>query len=97
MHVERRAHRRIRVNCPARLFVPPDRVVEAVCLDLSVGGLTLRAPYVPRHGQTVEVEVIQPTSLLAMPPLRVRAQVKRCHIHTEDLYDIGLCILEIVA
>lgn len=97
MQVERRAYRRIRLNCPARLFIPPDRILDGVCLDLSVAGFTLRAAYVPYHEQTLEVEIIQPSSLLSMPPLRVRATVKRCHPHEGELYDIGCSIVEIVA
>lgn len=95
--MERRRNRRIALGCEARLFVGGRATpLEAVCTELSVGGLTVHASYVPRSGEILEVLVASPRSAIARPPLRLRATVRRCQRRESGDYEIGLEIVEVL-
>ncbi len=94
---ERRRNRRMALGCGARLFVHGrGDPLEAVCTELAVGGLTVRAAYVPRAGEVLKVLVASPPGGIARPPLQVRATVRRCQRLSSGQYEIGLEIVEVL-
>lgn len=93
---ERRANRRLTMGSAARLIFERSDAIDAECVDISVGGMTLRANYVPGQSEVLVVEVPPPTSGLPRPPLRARVEVKRCHQVGPDLYEIGGAIVQII-
>lgn len=93
---ERRLDRRIPFGSQARIRLPHGEVVDAECVELSVGGMTLRAGYVPGESEQVVVEVPAPAGGLSRPPLVVRVRVCRCHMVSRGWYEIGAEIIEIV-
>lgn len=93
---ERRLDRRIPLGSEARIHLSHGEVVEAECVELSVGGMTLRAGYVPGESELVTVEVPAPAGGLARPPLVARVRVRRCHQVAQGRYEIGVEIVEIV-
>ncbi|WP_142810555.1 PilZ domain-containing protein [Tepidiphilus olei] len=80
--IERRRERRIPLpgGIPARVLSPRGEVHDAVCFDLSVGGMALRTNYVPSAEEILAVQLEQPGGVHGMPgrPLRVRLEVRRC-------------------
>lgn len=80
----------------ARLVFEAGHGIDAECVDISVGGMTLRANYVPGKAEVLIVEVPAPTSGLPRPPLVARVEVKRCHQISPELYEIGGAIVEII-
>lgn len=66
------------------------------CLDLSVGGMTLRAAYVPAEAEVLEVVVASPEGPLSRPPLVARVEVRRCHAVGDGVYEIGGAIVAVV-
>jgi hypothetical protein len=93
---ERRLDRRIPLGCPALLRPRSGAPVMGQCLELSVGGMTVVAGYVPGAEEILEVEIMPPKESVAMPPLRAKAQVKRCHQLGAGRYEIGLVILKVL-
>jgi len=95
--VERRRNRRMELGCGAKLFVRGQaEPLEAVCTELSVGGLAVHAGYVPRADEVLEVLVAAPRGGVARPPLRVRAVVRRCQRLSSGDYEIGLEIVDVL-
>lgn len=94
--IERRASRRLTMGSAARLVFVGGTSLDAECVDISVGGMTLRANYVPGDGEVLIVEVPPPTTGLPRPPLVARVEVKRCNQIRPDLYEIGGAIVEII-
>lgn len=94
--IERRADRRLTLGTTARLVFDSGEVIEAECVDISVGGLSLRTNYVPGEGEVLTVEVPTPTCGPSRPPLVARVEVKRCHHIGPGLYEIGGAIVEII-
>ena len=80
--IERRRERRIPLpgGIPARVLSPRGEVHDAVCFELSAGGMALRTNYVPAASELLAVQVEQPGGVRGMParPLRVRLEVRRC-------------------
>lgn len=93
---DRRLDRRIPLGSRARILLEHGEVIEAQCIELSVGGMTLQARYVPGEAEVIKVEVAAPTGGLERPPLIARLQVRRCHCVAADLYEIGGAIVEII-
>lgn len=94
---ERRNSRRMAMGSAARILFEHAQAVEAECVELSVGGMTLRAGYVPGEGEVLLVEILCPDSGLPRPPLLARVAVRRCHSVEPGLYEIGGAIVEIVS
>lgn len=80
----------------ARLIIEGGAAIEAECVDISVGGMTLRGNYVPGEGEVLIVEVPTPTTGLPRPPLVARVEIKRCHQISEELYEMGGAIIEVI-
>lgn len=80
----------------ARLIVEGGVGIDAECVDISVGGMTLRGNYVPSQGEVLTVEIPAPTAGLPRPPLVARVEVKRCHQIEGALYEIGGAIIEVI-
>lgn len=94
--LDRRLDRRIPVACPATLKPARGEAVRGECVDLSVGGMTLRAAYVPSAAEVLEVVVASPQGALSRPPLVARVEVRRCHALGDGVYEIGGAIVEVV-
>lgn len=86
---ERRLDRRIPIGCPATIRLRTGETIPAECVELSVGGMTLRAAYVPGEAEVLEVAVASPGGALERPPLVTRLEVKRCHALGDGFYEIG--------
>ncbi|MBD5803460.1 hypothetical protein AZOA_29000 [Azoarcus sp. Aa7] len=98
-HIERRLDRRIPLGCPAVIRLKTGETVRAECVEISVGGMTLRAPYVPGVAEVLEVMVSVPGSngsIPSRPPLVTRLEVKRCHALGQGLYEIGGTTVRVV-
>lgn len=93
---ERRASRRLTMGSEARLVFEGGHVIDAECVDISVGGISLRANYVPGEAEVLIVEVPAPTVGYPRPPLVARVEVRRCHQVGSDLYEIGGAIVDII-
>lgn len=94
--LDRRIHRRLTMGSAARLVFEGRESMPAECVDISVGGMTLRAAYVPGEAEVLVVEVPAPASGLGRPPLVARVEVRRCHQLASGLYEIGGAIIEII-
>ncbi|THF54997.1 PilZ domain-containing protein [Pseudothauera rhizosphaerae] len=90
---ERRLDRRIPMSCPAAIHLPGGDTVEAECVELSVGGMTLRSTYVPGEAEVLRVSVSSPTGAA---PLVARLEVKRCHALGGGRYEIGGAIVQVL-
>lgn len=89
-HQNRRLNRRLPLDCEACIVLADGRRIEAQCIELGVGGMTLQAAYVPREDEVIEVLVRGPeASPLARPPLHGRLEVTRCHALDDGRYEIG--------
>lgn len=93
---ERRNSRRLPMGSMARIYLDGSESIEAECVELSVGGMTLRANYVPGEAEELKVEVPTPYSGVERPPLVVRLAVKRCHCVGPGVYEIGGAIVEVI-
>lgn len=93
---ERRMNRRLPMGSGARILFEDGDLIDAECIELSVGGMTLRANYVPGEGEVLTVEILAPDGGLPRPPLVARLAVKRCHCVSEGRYEIGGAIVEVV-
>lgn len=93
---ERRLDRRIPLGCPASIRLPGGETLAVECVELSVGGMTLRAAYVPAEAEVLEVSVASPGGTLAQRPLVTRLEVRRCHALGNGLYEIGGATVRIV-
>lgn len=94
---ERRLDRRIPLGSRATIRLARGEDVVAQCVELSVGGMTLRGAYVPRESEILEVEVLPPAGGIARPPLVVRLRVGHCHAIDAGAYEIGGAIVGVVA
>lgn len=94
---ERRLDRRIPLGCSASILLANGEAVPAECVDLSIGGMTLRAAYVPGESEVIEVAVISPSDRVDRPPLVTRLKVTRCHALGDGRYEIGGTIVRVVA
>ena len=92
---DRRLDRRIPLGCPATIRLR-DGEIPAECVELGVGGMTLRAAYVPGEGEILEVSVHPPGGSLDRPPLVTRLEVKRCHAIAPGIYEIGGTTVRVV-
>ncbi|MCC4115511.1 PilZ domain-containing protein [Aromatoleum toluclasticum] len=96
-HIERRLDRRIPLGCPAAIRLKTGETIRGECVEISVGGMTLRAPYVPGQAEVLEVTVAVPgNGSVARPPLVARLEVKRCHALGQGLYEIGGTTVRVV-
>jgi hypothetical protein len=86
---ERRSDRRLPMGSAARILFDDADPVDAECVELSVGGMTLRSSYVPGESELLTVEVSSPAGGLERPPLVARLRVKRCHMVAPGDYEIG--------
>ena len=93
---DRRLDRRIPLGCPASIRLRSGETIPAECVELSVGGMTLRAAYVPGEAEILEVAVSSPGGPSAVPPLVTRLEVKRCHALRNGLYEIGGTTVRVV-
>lgn len=93
---DRRLDRRIPLGCPATIRLRNGQNIEAECVELSVGGMTLRAAYVPGEAEVLEVVIASPDDRLDRPPLVTRLEVRRCHAVEDGLYEIGGATVRVV-
>ena len=93
---ERRAHHRLTLGTSAHLVFDSGETIEAECVDISVGGMLLRAKYAAAEGEVLIVEVPTPTCGPPRPSLVARVEVRRCHNIGPELYEIGGAIVEII-
>ena len=70
---------------------------QAHCVELSIGGMTLHADYVPGEAEQFVVEVGSPEGRVERPPLVVRVEVKRCNLIDEGIYELGLATIDVIA
>jgi hypothetical protein len=93
---ERRLDRRIPMGCNAWIKPAGKSPLEAECIELGVGGMTLRSGYVPGEGETLEVQVSPLPGAKGAAPLRATVQVKRCHEAEPGRFEIGVAILQVL-
>lgn len=93
---ERRLDRRIPLGCPASILLRGGESIAAECIELSIGGMTLHAAYVPGEAEVIEVLVASPGSQLDRPPLVTRLKVTRCHALGDGRYEIGGSIVRVI-
>tara|TARA_R110002049_G_scaffold59920_13_gene161737 strand:- start:2265 stop:2573 length:309 start_codon:yes stop_codon:yes gene_type:complete len=93
---ERRSDRRLQMGSPARILFDDAAPVDAECVELSVGGMTLRSAYVPGEAEVLTVEVYSPPGGLERPPLIAHLRVKRCHMVSPGDYEVGGEIVEVI-
>lgn len=89
--IDRRLDRRIPLGCQACIVAPGGQRLEATCIELSVGGMTLHTRYVPAASEVIEVMVASPGSGSAVlrPPLHAKLRVLRCHPLGDGRYELG--------
>ncbi|MBT0960916.1 PilZ domain-containing protein [Denitromonas iodatirespirans] len=94
---DRRQTRRIPLGCNA-LIKPAGAApaVEAQCIEISPGGMTLESDYVPSLAELLDVLVRQPEGGVERPPLHVRVEVKRCHKAESGKYVLGVQIVKVL-
>ena len=80
-HQNRRLDRRIPLGCAAFIALRDGSRVDATCVELGVGGMTLNAAYVPGQNEVLTVAVLGPQgeATLDRPPLIARLEVRRCN------------------
>lgn len=95
---ERRSAVRIPLGCEAFIVPPPPLPRrKAICVDLSVDGLTLQTMYVPRPGEIFEVLIKPHEGPVTTGTMQVRVQVKRCQpVKGTQEFQLGVKILEVV-
>ncbi|BAL26221.1 hypothetical protein [Azoarcus sp. KH32C] len=94
--IERRLDRRIPLGCQATIRLKSGESIPAECVEISVGGMTLRSSYVPGQAEVLEVIIASPGGQVARPPLVTRLEVKRCHALGQGLYEIGGTTVRVV-
>ncbi len=92
----RRLERRIPAGTAATIRLQGGVTIAAECTELGVGGMTLRADYVPKEEEVLDVEVASPSSGITRPPLRAMLEVRRCHRVEDGVYEIGGAIVRVV-
>ncbi len=92
----RRLDRRIPLGSAAWIRLDDTSEMEASCVELSVGGMTLHSAYVPGESEEFEVRVESPEGRVSRPPLVVRVIVRRCNAIDDGLYEIGVETVQIV-
>ena len=97
-HQNRRLDRRIPLGCSAYIALRTGEKVEATCVDISVGGMTLHTTYVPAQKEVLEVAVLSPQvrPASARPPLITRLEVLRCNALGDGRFEIGGRIVRVV-
>lgn len=93
---ERRLDRRIPLGCSAAILLPGGDSIAAECIELSIGGMTLHAAYVPGEAEVIEVVVNSPNERVERPPLVTRLKVIRCHALGDGRYEIGGTIVRVI-
>ncbi|MBR0568110.1 PilZ domain-containing protein [Azoarcus sp. L1K30] len=93
---DRRLDRRIPLGCSAAILLAGGQSIVAECVELGVGGMTLRAAYVPGEYEVIEVAVMSPSERVERPPLVTRLKVMRCHALGDGRYEIGGAIVRVV-
>ncbi|MFN3984035.1 MAG: PilZ domain-containing protein [Rhodocyclaceae bacterium] len=96
-YLNRRLDRRIPLGSSARIRFEDGSEVEALCVELSVRGMTLQTGYVPGEGEELEVIVDAPAGKVETPPLHVRLAVKRCISIDDGRYELGGEIVKVLA
>lgn len=92
----RRLDRRIPLGSNAVIRLDGGSEIQANCVELGIGGMTLHAAYVPGEGEEFEVAVDSPEGRLTRPPLIARVRVRRCNALDAGLYEIGVSTLKVV-
>lgn len=97
-HENRRLDRRIPLGCPAYIASRDGSRIPATCVEIGVGGMTLKAAYVPAQGEVLEVAVLSPQNSRAAnrPPLISKLEVTRCNALGNGEYEIGGRIVRVV-
>ncbi|MDR3214142.1 MAG: PilZ domain-containing protein [Azoarcus sp.] len=93
---DRRLDRRIPLGCAAFIHLHDGEEIAAECIELSVGGMTLHAHYVPGEGEVIEIAIASPNDRMTRPPLVTRLRVTRCHALPDGRYEIGGAIVRVV-
>ena len=91
--LDRRLDRRIPLGCNAAIRLESGEILPAECVELSVGGMTVKAKYVPGESEMVEIAVTSPGGA---PPLVAMVEVRRCHACGDGRYEIGGSIVRVV-
>lgn len=94
----RRLDRRLPLDCAAYIALPGGERIEARCIEIGVGGMTLRAAYVPGENEVIHVIVLGPENSLvsSRPPLVSKLEVTRCNAIGDGVYEIGGRIVRVV-
>lgn len=97
-HLNRRLDRRLPMDCAAYIVLSGGERIDARCVELGVGGMTLHAAYVPGENEIINVAVLGPENslLAARPPLLSKLEVTRCNALGGGLYEIGGRIVRVV-
>jgi len=97
-HQDRRLDRRLQLGCPAFIALRNGQRVDAVCVEIGVGGMTLHAAYVPERNEIIEVAVLGPQGSPASgrPPLIGKLEVTRCNALGDGRYEIGGRMVRVV-
>lgn len=95
---ERRRDRRIPLGCKVGIKLAHQaQPVVGTCVDLSVGGLTIRSTHVPQMDEVFEIAVLPPEPGGRFLPLHARVRVRRCHgLEEAGLYEMGVEIVDII-
>ncbi|ENO90624.1 hypothetical protein [Thauera linaloolentis] len=95
---DRRLDRRLPLGCPAFIALRSGERIDAVCVEIGVGGMTLHAAYVPERNEVIDVAVLGPqgSPTPGRPPLLGKLEVTRCNALGDGLYEIGGRILRVV-
>lgn len=95
---ERRSAVRIPLGCEATIIPPPPYSRQsAVCVDLSVDGMTLHTRYVPRPDEVFDVIVKPPSGPSSVKMMHVRVQVRRCQaVGFSGDFSLGVKILHVL-
>ena len=95
---ERRRDRRIPLGCKVGIKLKNvAALIVGTCVELSVGGMTIRSAHVPCMDEIFEIAVLPPEPGGVYQPLHARVQVRRCHgLAQAGLYEMGVEIVEII-
>jgi len=97
-HQERRLDRRLPLGCPAFIALRSGERVDATCIEIGVGGMTLHAAYVPARNEIIDVAVLGPQGSPTpdRPPLITKLEVLRCNARGDGRNEIGGRIVRVV-
>lgn len=70
--------------------------IEAQCVELGVGGMTLHVDYVPSEAEVLRVEVSPSESPVLQQSLLADIVVRRCHALEDGRYELGCEIVQIL-